>query len=144
MKRFIATFIAALVLAAGLPAAPAAAADVAQPGLACADINGGSDQSFYAVDATHIAILSIQIRTVKPLCKGATLTIYFTSDASATTIVGSASYPGDAGFAPCAPAAPGQGCLTYTKSYGSTTANPSGAPANVYLYLKTMLGHDTP
>jgi hypothetical protein len=142
MKRIIATLIAALVLAAGVPAAPAAAADVSQPGLACADINGGSDQSFYAVDATRMAILSVQIRTVKPLCRGATLTVYLTSDATGTTALSFATYPSASGFSACTPAAPGQGCLTYTKSYGNTDTGgtASSAPPNVYVYLQTRFG----
>ena len=74
MKRILATFLATLVLAAGLPAAPAAAA-VSEPGPACADINGNSGQSSYAVLSNREAVLSIAITTVAPLCRAATLTV---------------------------------------------------------------------
>jgi len=134
MKRILATFLATLVLAAGLPAAPAAAA-VSEPGPACADINGNSGQSSYAVLSNREAVLSIAITTVAPLCRAATLTVYFTSDAAGTTIVGSATYPGDSGFSSC-----GLACITYTHSYGRTdTAGTSVAPAHRYVYLQTSL-----
>ena len=141
MKQIFATIIAALVLAAGQPALPAAAADLAPPRLACADINGNATQSYYIVDSTtRTATLSVQITTVKPLCQAATLTVYLASDATGTTVLSSASYPGGAGFTACTPQVAGQGCLTYTKTYGSTTTNPSNAPANVYVFLETTIG----
>lgn len=137
MKRILATFLATLVLAAGLPAAPAAAADVPQPGLACADINGDGGQSTYAVLSNREAVLSIAITTVAPLCRAATLTVYFTSDAAGTTIVGSATYPGNSGFTSCGPV-----CITYTHSYGRTDTggSASAAPLHLYVYLQTSLG----
>lgn len=143
MKRVLMTLIAALVLAAASPAAPAAAADVRQPGLACADINGDSGASSYTTDfAVREAVLSLRITTVKPLCRGANLTIYFTSDTTATAIVESASYPGDSRFSACTPPVPGEGCLTFTGSYGSTNTSGSAstAPAKLYIYLETTFG----
>ena len=142
MKRILATFIATLVLAVGVPAAPAAAADVTQPGLACADIILDGTHSSYVVSTGREAVLFLQILTEKPFCKGATLTVYFTSDATATTVVDSVSYPGGSGFGTCTPPVAGQGCVTYTKNYGTTNTggSASAAPPRLYVYLTTAFG----
>jgi hypothetical protein len=132
MRRAFAIALAVLVLTFGGLAAPSEAAV-----RACADINGNSGESFYVVDgpgnAPDQAILSIQITTVEPLCRNATLTVFVSTDATTFT---SYTYPGDSHFTSC-----GASCLTFTYDYGSTDkAKTSMAPATVYVYLEAAVG----
>jgi hypothetical protein len=135
MKRILAIALAAFLLSTGPFSTTAQGAQTDRP--TCADINGSSGNSYYQVDApgnpAHEAILSIQITTLEPLCKSATLTVNVSADG---TTFASYTYPSDPGFSSCGPS-----CLTFTYSYGSTASAPSNAPPGLNVFLEARLGN---
>ena len=125
MKRILATSLAAMLLVIGGAPLPAAAAADAK-GPACADITTGLSQSSYTQTASGSGQLYLEIRTVKPLCDNATLSVNLTDSTSGQTMT--FTYPTDTThFGTC-----GTNCISFTYEYPV-------APTSVAVSLETRI-----
>jgi hypothetical protein len=133
MRRILATSLTALLLVlSGAPLPATAAPDAKGP--PCADITSGLSQSGYRLTSDGGGLLYLEIRTVKPLCSTATLTVNLNdSDGGSLTF----TYPTDSSyFGTCEPD-PVTGvpvnCISFTYRYPV-------APQSVDVYLETHSG----